>query len=101
MEDVVFCTFSKSHGLTPGLMRHGVIDVWTVTQACIFPTNCVHANVDQLDITYRTSEGEIISYKQDSWGLSWNLFNMCKPITEVTYPFHCHMTIDVHFGEFE
>lgn len=100
MEDVVFCTFSKSHGIKPGLMRHGVIDIGTITSACIFPQDCIHANIDQLDVTYRTKEG-IEQVKLDYWGLSWNLYNMCKPLTELEYPFRCHMTIDVHFGEYE
>ena len=37
----------------------------------------------------------------DYQGTSWNLYNMCKSMDEIEGPFCVHMSIDVHFGEYE
>ena len=38
----------------------------------------------------------------DYQGTSWNLYNMCKSMDEIIDGIFCvHMSIDVHFGEYE
>ena len=98
--NVVYLTFSKSHGIMPGLVKHGFIDIDFFMDQEIIP-DCVHAYIHQKYIKYKTSEGKEYEMELEHWGLSWNLYNMCKSMNEIHGPFCVHMTIDVHFGEYE
>ena len=100
-QNVVFCTFSKSHGIKPGLIKHGFIDIDLFLRECILPIDCVHAYIHEKYMKYKTKDGDEIEMEFDHWGLSWNLFNMCRSTEQILYPFVVHMTIDVHFGEYE
>ena len=98
--DVVYLTFSKSHGIIPGLVKHGFIDIDFFMDQEIIP-DCVHAYIHQKYIKYKTHDGKEYEMELDYWGMSWNLYNMCKSMDEIEGPFCVHMSIDVHFGEYE
>ena len=99
--NVVYLTFSKSHGIMPGLVKHGFIDIDFFRDQEIIP-DCVHAYIHQKYIKYKTHDGKEYEMELDYWGMGWNLYNLSKNINEIIdQPFCVHMTIDVHFGEYE
>ena len=99
--NVVYLTFSKSHGIIPGLVKHGFIDIDFFRDQEIIP-DCVHAYIHQKYIRYKTYDGKEYEMELEHWGLSWNLYNLSKNMDEIIDgPFCVHMSIDVHFGEYE
>jgi len=102
LPSVVLLTFSRTCGrLNPGLFKVGYIDYDFFVREEILPENSVHVYIHEKYMKYKTRDGEQFEFQLDHWGLSRNLFDMCKPISEISYPFITEMTVDVKVGEYE
>ena len=101
MSSVVFLTFTNSHGIMPGIAKHGFIDFDFFVTEDILPSDCVHAYIHQKYVRCTNSDGEETEFELEHWGLSRNLASMCKPMGKLLYPFNVSMIVDIHFGEYE
>lgn len=101
MRNVVFCTFTKRHGINPGLVLHGFIDVDGFLDMPLAPGDCVHIDIYQRSIRYHYSDGTIEETELDYWGTSSSILRMCKDIGELSFPFECHCVVNSVFGEYE
>ena len=99
--EVVYFTFSRSHGITPGIVSHGYIDFNYFVSEEILPFGTIHAYINQLYVKCKNLDGEETEFELEHWGLSRNLASMCKKMETIEYPFVVRMTVDVHFGEYE
>ena len=98
--NVVLLTFSKSHGIKPGIIKIGFIDYDFFLNEDILP-DCIHAYIHEKYMKYKTRDNEEFEVEFDHWGLSRNLFDMSKDLQKISYPFVTHMTIDIRIGEYE
>ena len=101
MRKVVFCTFTKSHGMNPGLIKHGFIDLHYFRQIKIIPETCVYVDISQRSLRFFHRDGRVEDFELDYWGFSGNIFHMCKDMTELEFPFECHCVVNSVFGEYE
>jgi hypothetical protein len=101
MREVVFCTFSKNHGLNPGLIKHGYMELSDFEMFTVFPEGCVRIEINQLDIKIIYDDNYSEDIKISYWGLSKNIYEMSNPIEKIEFPFVCKTMINVLFGEYE
>ena len=101
MRKVVFCTFSRNHGMHPGVFRHGFIDLEYFRHLTVIPTSTVYVDVYQRSLRLHYDDGTSEDKELDFWGFSRNLFDMCRSLSELEFPFQCHCVVNSVVGEYE
>lgn len=101
MNGVVFCTFTRSYGRRPGLIRHGFIELEEFRKFSCIPETCVYVDVFQRDLRIYHSDKTAEDVHLDYWGFSGNLFNASKDMKDLEFPFQCHCVVSCIFSEYE
>ena len=101
MNEVVFCTFTRSYGRRPGLVRHGFISVEEFRKFSVIPESCIYLDVYQRDIRVYYNDKDPEDIHIDYWGLSRNLFDATNDMKDVQFPFMCHCVVNCVFSEYE
>ena len=101
MRDVVFCTFTRSHRLNPGVIRHGFIDLEQFRLLTVIPESCVYVDIYQRSLRLYYNDNTSEDIELDYWGFSGNVFDMCKDLTDLEFPFQCHCVVNAVFTEYE
>ena len=101
MNDVVFCTFTRSYGRSPGLVRHGFIEIEEFKKFSCIPESCVYVDVYQRYIKVYYNDKTTEDIHLDFWGFSGNLFEASKNMKYLEFPFKCHCVVNCVFSEYE
>ena len=101
MDQVVFCTFTRGYGRNPGLIKHGFIELSYFSLITEIPDCAVYVDIYQRDIRIYYNDQTTEERTLDYWGFSRQLFRVCKPMTEIQFPFECHCVVNSVLGEYE
>ena len=101
MREVILCTFSQNHGLKPGLIKHGFMEIADFKLLNLFPEECTRIEIHQQDIKVIYNDNSSDEIKLDYWGFSKHIYEMSHPIKKLEFPFICKAMINVLFGEYE
>lgn len=101
MKEVILCTFSKNHGMKPGLIKHGFMEIDDFNLLTVFPEGCERIEIHQKDIKIIYDDNSYKEINLDYWGFSKNVYEMSHPIGNLEFPFVCKAMINVLFGEYE
>ena len=85
----------------PGLIKHGFIDLEVFQHVTTIPRSCVYVEIYQRSLTLYHDNDVVEDLELDHWGFSGNLFDMCKDMTDLEFPFECHCVVSSVFGEYE
>lgn len=101
MQPIVFVTFTRRHGRQPGLIRQGFIEAEDFKKFSVIPESCVYADIYQRHITIYNNDKTVEEVNIDYWGFSGNIFDMCKDMKDLEFPFQCKCVVNCVFSEYE